>query len=498
MPKTTSNYLFELIKSLNSKERKEVLKQLGNSSASKALYLELIKTIERKKTLNTTSLKIKHLTVVKNQLQNSIEEYLAQHAHTKGFLRQGFRQFELIKQLIDRDLIHRAKNLINKLKTDAEEKEEFALLCYLHITETTHYDVLFEQSEAQSKFIANWEKAAIANKKNQYMIEMSHLNAAAISTNNFDKQKLQQLRENIENLKEKYLNYNSFKAESTRINTLMFIAEAEEDICEVQRLCIKNFQLFEENPKWKNKLPTGYASATLNLLDSFSENPHNKYFTNTLLQFDETVFNAEWHKNFRPKFLPFWHLHFLYQQNNTELKKIVEEQENLINIETDSFSKIFYCQNVLQAAKYRIIERQFDHALTNLEYILNQGINEEYPSFYLQAYTIKIILLNHTKYKNTESIVRRFQYHINTHLPSEEFYNSFTKLVLKNLKSKISLKEIFYAIEQQYPKETTQHLNYAEIDVISLLRAFAFKVPINNVMKQKIKLKFAEVQTEHH
>ncbi|MCO5281348.1 MAG: hypothetical protein M9931_09900 [Chitinophagales bacterium] len=91
------------MQSLTKKERNEILHFIGNKkSATAQLFTAMKKCADTDSPFNEKKLIIKNLPVVKTNLQTTIEGFLMCIATTDSFLRNSFKKFELIRQLIDR------------------------------------------------------------------------------------------------------------------------------------------------------------------------------------------------------------------------------------------------------------------------------------------------------------------------------------------------------------------------------------------------------------
>jgi len=496
MPKTSSNHLYKLVQSLSKKERNELLHFIGNQeSAIAKLFTAMKKCADVEKPFSEKTLSIKNLPVVKSNLQNAIEDYLMSMPKPEGFLRNAFKKYELIRQLIERGFYPQALQKIEKLKAEATEREEFALLSYLLITENMYYDRLHPHHTAQNRMVENWEQCTIANCKNLHMIEMSALNAkvVAIETpvgSSLSKEQqltVQEVKEQLIGLTSSvFENCRSYKSQSTCLATQMFIAELEGDEAAAKEFSCADVALLNQYPQWRRFNPTGYAATTLNHLSRFQQTPLHRQFSEPLKTFDNDLLSPDMQALFRPKFLPYWHLYYLYQQNQNELQKIVAEQESYRQIEVDSFTLLFAIQNNLQAAVYHIINGNTTQALENLDWIIDKGTTEYYPEFFLKAYTWKILLLAQSNHKTLESIIRRFQYHLTEYLPENKFFQTFCNLALKHLNQEFSSAMVAEKLENEFAKETQNLIAEPELDIITWMQSKGEKP--SEMMKRKIDL----------
>lgn len=497
MARHSSSYLFQLVKSLSKQERNELQQFIGSSeSASAQLYAAMKKCVDTAKPFEEKKQHIKNLPVVKNNLQNTVEKYLMCMAEPQGFFRNAWRTFELIRQLIDRGFYVQALQKLEKLKTEAEAREEFALLAYLLITENTYYDRLYPHAEAHNRFTENWELCTQATRKNLHMIEASNLNAKIVSIdialgNSLSGEQyeiLADVKNRLQQLITDSKNMSSYKLQSTVLATLMFVAELEGDEEAAKKISCDDIMLLNRYPHWRKFNPTGYAATILNHLTRFQQTPLHPQFSETLLNFDNSVLSAEMQSIFRPKFLPYWHLYYLYQQNNNKLQEVVAEQEVYRNVKTDSFTMLFIIQNNLQAAVFHILNDDTVKALDSLEWIIDKGITVHYPEFFLKAYAWKILLLAQTRYKTLGSIIQRFQYHINEYLPENKFFKEFCFIAIKHLSQELKPALAAEKLEIEFPELVSKLVSEPELDIITWLRNNANNRKVKDMMQMKISL----------
>jgi len=496
MPKTSSSHLYKLVQSLSKKERNELLRFICNEeSAIAKLFAAMKKCADAKKPFSEKTLSIKNLPVVKSNLQNTIEDYLMCMTKPEGFLRNAFKKYELIRQLIERGFYPLALQKIEKLKAEATEREEFALLSYLLITENMYYDRLHPHHTAQNRLVENWTQCTIANQKNLHMIEMSTLNAKVIAIetpvgsplSKEHQTTIQQVKRQLQKLEAPDFEIcRSYKSQSTYLATQMFIAELEGEEAAAKQFSCDDVALLKQYPQWRKFNPTGYAATTLNHLSRFQQTPLHAQFLEVLINFDNSILSPDMQALFRPKFLPYWHLHYLYQQNQNVLQKIVAEQESYKQIEVDSFTLLFVIQNNLQAAGYHIIHQNQHQALENLDWIIDKGITEYYPEFFLKAYAWKIVLLAEAKHKTLESIIRRFQYHLTEYLPENKFFQHFCNLALKHLNQEFEPALMVEKLGIVFSTEIKKLIDEPELDIITWMQLNGEK-PLE-MMKQKIGL----------
>lgn len=250
----------------------------------------------------------------------------------------------------------------------------------------------------------------------------------------------------------------------------MFIAEIENNQEVARKYSCEDIELLKQYPEWKKYLPTGYAATTLNHLSRYMQTPLHKQFYETLESFDESALNQNLKSLFRPKFLPYIHLHYLYQQKHELLKNIIVEQESYKEFETDSFTLLFVIQNNLQAAVYHIINQDFQLAHENLNWIIEKGLNPDYPEFFLKAYTWNILLLAKQEHKTLQSIIRRFQYHLKEYAAENKFFNQFCNLALKHFLHQFNTIIVATELEKLFPNEVQSMVAEPELDIITWLK----------------------------
>lgn len=492
MPKQkTSNYLYQLVGSLEKKESNHFTKTLKKGTDAEKLFRLIRQQCELKKNykngydeaaVSKAFGKPQSLPVVKKQLEERIEQWLIQLPPIGSDV--GFMNHEmaLVEQLVARQLFQKAHQKIKQLKETFYNAGRWTRLAALLQYEALFAEKFFEETELSQAVLQLCDETVDSLHKAANLAEYNKLNIQTVSMMfsvdsmpplHYRPQALQMLAHPLMTDENHAL---SFQAKMVRLGTTQMLYKLCGDDKKAIEIAYKNAVVCISEAE--GKLPVySRANGMLNFLHLAEKEADSPEFEHIINELPRLNLAPEHQLIYELKFFVHRFFYYVAKRNVEGLNKLCNKTLQLIAEHEPSLEPMTLSIAYLYLGKWLAIEGKYNQAYNLLVHPFIAGLPQNYRSIYLSTLLWKaVISALGEKTKFALQVLNSIIYHIRKDFGNAALELKTCSLIMLYLKKdKLNWKEIYTTLLSEYKAEIIhqQKTEYHSVNIFVFLKAIA-------------------------